>query len=153
MAKNFKKLYSNGFSLAELLVVIGIIVILVSFIISSFNKTGGSEALNISTISVISVLNSVKSMAISSKDASNYGVRIFSNKLVSFKNVYGTDNQETTLSNLVILNTSFGIGSDIIFSNVSGSPSQSGTISITVLNDATKQNIITLYSTGLIEKN
>ncbi len=147
-----KKL-SIGFSLVELLIVIAILGVITSIVISSFGQAGGTEALNTSAISAISVLNGAKSMAISSKDASKYGVRIFNNKFVTFKNSYGTENQETVFSNLIAISTSTGINTDIIFNNVSGSTSASGTITFTVLSNPSKTNIIRIYSTGIIERN
>jgi len=150
--KTHKKL-SKGFSLAELLIVIVILGLIASIVVSSFGQSGGSEALNTSTISAISVLNTAKSMAISSKDASKYGVRIFNNKFVTFKNSYGTENQETVFSTLISVSTSTGIGTDIIFNNVSGGTSASGTVTFTILNNPSKSNTIRVYPTGIIEKN
>jgi len=150
--KKYKKL-SKGFSLVELLIVIAILAVITSIVVSSFGQTGGNEALNTSTVSAISVLNGAKSMAISSKDASNYGVRIFNNKFVTFKNNYGTENQETVFSTLITVSTSTGIDTDIIFNNVSGGTSASGTITFTVLNSPSKSNTIRVYRTGIIEKN
>ncbi len=144
---------TKGFTVAEIIIVLGILALLVSMIVSSFGKVGGSEALDTTVASVISILNEAKSQAVSSKDASNYGVRILNNGLISFKNSYGTNNKEYIVSNLVTVSTSTGIGADIIFNNVSGNTNASGTITITVLNDSSKNSTINVYSTGVIEKN
>jgi len=143
----------SAFSLVEMLIVLAIITILVLMIVPSFRNVGGREALDTTTVSVMSVLNEAKSLAVSSKDASDYGVRIFKNKLVSFKNNYGNENKEITISNLLTISTSTGIGMDIIFNNVSGSTNASGTIIVSVSNDASNSNVIRVYSTGVIEKN
>ena len=148
-----KQSFIAGFTIIEMLIVLSISAMLISLVISSFGKVGGSEALDTTTVSVVSVLNGARSLAISSKDASSYGVRILNNKLISFKNIYGTENKETTISNLVTISTSAGIGNDIIFNNVSGNTNASGTITITVLNDQLKKNTIRIYSTGIIERN
>ena len=141
-----------GFTFVEILIVLSILTVLISFVISSFGKVGGSQTLETTTISVISILNEAKSQAISSKDASNYGVRILNDKLVSFKNNYGTENKEFTISSLVAISTSTGIGTDIVFNNVSGNTNASGTITITTLNNLTENNIIKIYTTGVVEK-
>jgi len=143
----------KGFSLAEMLVVLAIIAIMASIIVSSFSGMGKKEILETTTTSIISVLNEAKSQAISSKDASNYGVRILNNKIISFKNNYGIENKEIIISNIVTISTSTGIGADIIFNNVSGNTNVSGTITITVLNDISKNSAIRIYPTGVIEKN
>lgn len=154
MLKKFiKNIDARGFMLIELIIVLTIITILVSITVSSFSTVGESEALDTSVMSTISVLNEARSSAISSKDASDYGVRILNDKLISFKDSFGTLNSETVISNLVTISTSTGIGTDIIFKNVSGSTNASGTITITVLNDSSKNSLIKIYSTGVIEKN
>lgn len=151
--KNDKQKFLRGFTIIEILIVIAILTILVSSILSSSNNVSGSETLNTTVTSVISILNEAKSLAVSSKDASNYGVRILNNKLVSFKNNYGTENKEVAISGLLTVSTSSGIGTDVIFYNVSGNTSASGTVTITVSNDPSEKGIINIYSTGLIEKN
>lgn len=153
MFNHYKNNNTKGFTLIELVIVLAIITTLVSIIVSSFHTVGGSEALDTAVMSTISILNEARSQAISSKDASNYGVRILNNKLVSFKNSYGTLNKEVNISNLVTLSTSTGIGDDFIFKNVSGSTNASGTITITVLSNPAKYSSIKIYSTGVIEKN
>jgi len=153
MLKCFKNKKSGGFSIIEMLIVLALLVMLVSMVVSSFGKVGGSEALDTTTVSIISVLNEAKSLAVSSKSASNYGVRILSDKLISFKNNYGTSNKEVSISHLVEISTSTGLGTDIIFNNVTGQTNASGTITITILNDISKSNTIRIYSTGVIEKN
>ena len=148
-----KKNLSKGFTFAEMSVVLAIIAVLAVIVISSFGKVGGKEALDSTVVSIISVLNEAKSAAISSKDQSNYGVRIFQNQLVSFENTYGTNNNTLSISNLVRISTSTGIGNDIIFSNVTGNSSASGTITVTVLSDPSKNSTIRIYSTGAVERN
>jgi prepilin-type N-terminal cleavage/methylation domain-containing protein len=151
--KRFKKnINKQGFTLIELIIVLTIITVLVSIIVSSFHTVGGSEALDTTVMSTISILNEARSQAISSKDASDFGVRILPDKLISFKNSYGTLNKEITISNLVTASTSTGIDTDIIFKNVSGGTNASGTITITVLSDPSKNGVIRIYPTGVIEK-
>ena len=150
--KNTMPKLVSGFTLIEVLIVLAIITMLVSMSISSFSVVGGNEALETSIVSTISILNEARSMAISSKDASGYGVRIFNDRLVSFKNSYGTLNREFILPNLVSISTSTGIGNDIIFSNVSGITSASGTITVINLSDTSKTGSVKIYQTGIIER-
>ena len=151
--KNNPKGFSKGFTLIEITIVLAIVAMLISIAVSSFSKAGSSEALDTTIVSVMSVLNGAKSSAISSKDASDYGVRILNDKLISFKNSYGIENSEFDISNLVTISTSTGIGNDVIFRNVSGQTNASGTITISILSDPSRVGTIRIYSTGIIEKN
>ena len=151
-----KNKFSRGFTFIEMAIVLAILGLLVSMVIPSFKNVGGSEALSTTVTSVISVLNEARSSAVSSKNAHGYGVRILPNQIVSFEGTYGTNNKILTISNLVKLSTSTGICSgcsDVIFNNVSGNTSASGTITVTILNDQTKNSTIRIYSTGAVEKN
>ncbi len=144
----------TGFSFIELISVLAIIAVLATIIVMSFSNAGSKESLDKTTISVISILDEAKSMAISSKDFSDYGVRIESDKITSFKGGYGNENEIYNLPGLVkISDISIGGGSDIIFSRISGSTIASGTISISTINDSSKKNIIRISQTGLVEKN
>jgi prepilin-type N-terminal cleavage/methylation domain-containing protein len=142
-----------GFTLIEMMIVLAITGMLVAIVVVTLKNAGGSEALETSTVSIISLLNEAKSKAVSSKDASGYGVRIMPNQLTSFEGGYGTNNNTLTISSLVKISTSTGIGNDIIFNNVSGSTTASGTITVTVLNDTSKKSTISVYNTGEIERN
>ena len=149
--KNNSK-FRGGFTLIEMAVVLLILGILVATVFPYFSKIGGNEALDTTVISVMSVLNEARSQAISSKNATTSGVRIFNNKLISFQGSYGNLNKEYTISNLVSVSTSTGIGTDIIFSNVSGISNTSGTITVRILREPTKTATIKIYNTGAIEK-
>lgn len=142
----------KGFSLIELIIVIAILTMLSTIAIMSFSGVGSSQALDKDTLLVISILNEAKSQAISSKDFSDFGVRILNDRLIFFKGVYGMNNIEYVLSRYVNISTSTGVGSDIIFSNVSGNSNASGTVSIFIINDPIKKNSINIFNTGAIEK-
>jgi Tfp pilus assembly protein FimT len=145
--------HNFGFTVMETLIVISIIVILVSISVSTFRNMSNSQVLDISVLNVMSVLNSARSEAISSKNATTSGVRILNDKVISYQGFYGNLNQETSLSNLVRISTSTGIGTDIVFNNVTGLTSSSGTITIYFLSDPSKNVTIKINNTGTIEKN
>jgi prepilin-type N-terminal cleavage/methylation domain-containing protein len=148
-----KKNNKSGFTFIEISIVLGILGLLAVFITSSFSGLGSRQTLDKATISVISILNEARSTAISSKSASSWGVRVYANKLTSFEGSYGVNNKDYILPSLLSISTSTGIGTDIIFNNVSGNTTASGTIMITVLSDIDKNSIIRIFSTGAIEKN
>lgn len=148
-----KKRKSAGFTLIEIFVVIGILGFLSRIVVISFSKFGTAQALDKATLTVNSVLNEAHSNAISSKGTGAYGVRIGKNKITSFSGSYGTNNTDYTISSLVNIATSTGIGADIIFQRVTGATVSSGTISMSLVSNASTTNVIQVFSTGIIQKN
>ena len=104
-------------------------------------------------LSVISLLQSAKSSATSGKDAADFGVRILKNKVISFENAYGTLNSTYTLSSLLAISTSSGIGTDIIFQNLYGNTTASGTITIYLISNPKTSSTIQVFSTGEVQRN
>jgi prepilin-type N-terminal cleavage/methylation domain-containing protein len=152
---NKKKVLKYGFSFVEITIVLAIITILSTIVVFSFSSAGSKQSLEKTTISVISILNEAKSMAVSSKDFSDYGVRISENELVSFKGNYGNENKIYSIPNLVTISDisiSGVTNNDIIFKKVSGSTNATGTITISIANDLSDYYIIKISKTGLVEK-
>ena len=142
----------TGFTLLELIIVLAIFALLAGVTAVSLSSLNGEQALDKATLTVWSVLNAARSSAVSSKDASNQGVRIFSNQIVAFEGSYGTKNATTTFSNLIKISTSTGIGTDIIFQELFGNTTASGTITVSLKSNASQNEIIRVYGTGAIEK-
>ena len=150
-----KKVLKYGFSFIEITIVLAIITILSTIVVFSFSSAGSKQSLEKTTISVISILNEAKSMAVSSKDFSDYGVRISEDELVSFKSSYGNENKIYSIPNLVTISDisiSGVTNNDVIFKKVSGSTNATGTLTISIANDLSDYNIIKISQTGLIEK-
>lgn len=148
---NCIKSRNKGFTFVEIVAVLAIITFLSSIVVLSLNSLGGRQSLDKTTISIISILNEARSMAISSKDFSNYGVRISSDKVISFKNSYGNENKIFELSKLVTI-SDIKVSSDITFLKLSGNTSATGTFSIALKNDLSQKNTIKISQTGLVEK-
>jgi prepilin-type N-terminal cleavage/methylation domain-containing protein len=152
---NKKKVLKYGFSFVEITTVLAIITILSTVVVVSFSSAGSKQSLEKTTISIISILNEAKSMAVSSKDFSDYGVRIKSNELVSFKGSYGNENKIYSIPNLVTISDisiSGVTNNDVIFKKVSGSTNATGTLTLSITNDSSDYNIIKISQTGLVEK-
>lgn len=148
---NCIKSRNRGFTFVEILAVLAIITSLATVVVLSFNSFGGRQSLDKTSISVISILNEARSMAMSSKDFSNYGVRISTSSIISFKNNYGNDNRVFELPNLVNI-SDINVGPDVIFNKLSGDTNATGTFSIVLKNDPSKKFIIKISNTGLVEK-
>lgn len=153
------KIFNKGFSLIEVMVVLTIVVmitIIASFSLREMNK---GQILDKSTLTVLSVLNEARSMAMSSKDFSDYGVHLEQSSIISFKGAVfnGNDlsNKEYDINNIVKISEislSQG-GSDIVFKKVSGETNNFGYLKISSVSDPSDLKTINIFSTGATEQN
>ncbi len=143
----------NGFTIIELIIVLAIIALLAAVANFSFSQLSGSQSVDKASLSVYSILTKAHSSAVSGIDASDFGVRIFKNKVTSFEGTYGNSNADYVLSNLVAIATSSGIGTDIIFNNLYGNTTASGTISIYLIANPKTSSTIQIFTTGAIQRN
>lgn len=146
------KKFAKGFSAIEIIIVIAIISILFGFAIFSFKNAGERQFLDKTVLLVVSILNEAKSLAISSKNFSDYGVRIENDKIVFFEGVYGNNNKDYPFSSLVGVSLSPGFNNDIIFKNVNGSANASGTISLFLKSNPLEYSEVNVSYTGIIDK-
>ncbi len=145
---------NHGFTLLEILMVIAIMGILITIIISSFSILNKSQALEKSVRQGASIVSQARSLTLSSKEDSNYGVHFESSALTLFKgptySALDANNIVTPLNNLVsITNIALtGGGSDVVFKRLNGSINTPGTITYTL---SSKTKSLTISATGLIE--
>lgn len=129
--KSIKKL-SRGFTLVEMIVVIGIITLLATVSTSVYNSFKTHENLEIATTGVVEALRHAQSNAQSGKGDASWGVKILSGSAVIFK---GTSyaSRDTTADQ--ILDFSGGVVtsglSEIVFTKVTGSTTNTGTVTLT----------------------
>ncbi len=148
---------SKGFSLVEIIITLGILAIVSAIVLSSLSSNAGREALAKNTDASASVLTEARSLTISSKNASNYGVHLASTGPTLFTGTTYTagapSNRPLTLNARVsITNISLaGGGSDVVFSKLTGSTSQNGTFRVTLIADSSVYKTVTIYRTGLVE--
>jgi prepilin-type N-terminal cleavage/methylation domain-containing protein len=150
--KNNKK----GFSLAELLVVLGIATFLFSITLSFFVGFKNRETLEKDSSLVLEVLRQAKHSTINSKDSNQFGVHFDSNGVVYFVGpVYSALDSTNQIynfsSDVTVFSTSLnGGGSDILFNKVTGDTNNNGMIILRSQIASTTKSI-TIYKTGLIE--
>jgi len=150
----FKK--RGGFTFTELMIVIAIMTVLLTVVFFNFKTVGSKQNLDKTTLTIFSVLNEAKSNSISSKDFSDHGVHLETNQITSFKGstftVGAPGNQVfTLLTNATISNISIGGSQDVVFRNVTGLTSASGTITISLTNDTTRHDVINIFSSGTMQ--
>lgn len=148
-----------GFTVVEILVALAVAGIVALIVTGSFSKAVPREALDKETGIVISLLDQARNQTLSSKKAAVYGVHFESAKAVLFTgSAYsGLDpsNVIEPLNSLVkIASTSLsGGGSEVIFKRLTGETAQSGTVTLSLVADASQTKTITVFGTGLAQSN
>ena len=149
----------KGFTIFEALAIVGIMGVCVAIVTFTFNKINYDKALNKSADSVVSVLNEARSLSLSSKDASHYGVYIESNQITIF---VGEDYSPESSSNITsplndrvaIRNISLNEGdSSVIFDRITGGTLNFGTFEMYLKEATTTYETIVITATGVVEKN
>lgn len=159
--KNFftninKKIKTKGISVIEMLIVVAVIGILLAVVLPQFSGVKNAQVLNSAAQDVVSTLNKARSQTLASLDSSEYGVHFQSDKIVLFKGTsYSSSNSNNENVNMIspatISNINLtGGASNIYFSRLTGSPSASGTVTISV---GAKTKAITVFSTGIVSLN
>jgi prepilin-type N-terminal cleavage/methylation domain-containing protein len=148
---------SKGFSLVEITVTLSILTIVSAIVLSSLSSNTDREALAKNADAAVSVLTEARSLTISAKSASNYGVRLASVGPTLFTgttyNAGASSNRSLALNARVsITNISLtGGGSDVVFSKLTGNTSQNGTFRVTLVSNTSVYKTVTIYKTGLVE--
>ncbi len=148
---------STGFTLIEILIVIGIFLIISSIVFFSFSNLNKVQALDKSAMSVASVLEEARSLTLSSKDSSQYGVFFDDDEVVLFKGEDYDPNEivkTVSLNPLVEISEIFGGDADeVVFERLTGKASEEGLVVVSLKSDSEVQKIIKVYLTGLVEIN
>ena len=149
----------RGITIIEALVVIAIIGILVAIVIPQFAKTRENQVLKSAVSDMLSSFSKARSETLSSLNSSEYGVRFESDKVIIFKGkVFSSgaaDNETISITTpATIANVTLGgvsaVSGDMYFSRLSGSPSKTGTVTIST---ASLSKIITISATGVASVN
>lgn len=149
--------FTSGFSLVELIIVMGIMALLLAISFQSLHDLNSSEALNTDTARVLAELNEARSLTLASKNADQYGIHLDPNKITLFEGTaYATTSATNTVSWLnplvKIATSSLAGGSqDVVFERLTGETTQNGTITLETTLNGTATRTITVYQTGATE--
>ncbi|MEN9341900.1 MAG: hypothetical protein RIQ54_156 [Candidatus Parcubacteria bacterium] len=154
------RLHQNGFTVVELMVIIGLIVIIAAF---SFSQLAGRRAsLDASTTAqkIVTALKDAQTKAITNERESDWGVRFVNNGSGnSFFAVYAQSYETSTVvmryglpvtvsyETSTVASNSFR---DIVFYRLSGNPSASTTITINSIISGIESSTVRVASSGLI---
>ncbi|KKQ03865.1 MAG: hypothetical protein US18_C0030G0004 [Parcubacteria group bacterium GW2011_GWB1_36_5] len=154
-----RNFYQKGITVVELLVVIAVLGIIFSVVLPQFSKIRENQVLKNGVEDLLSSINNARGKTLASLNSSEYGAHFESDKVIIFKGIVFSDvdlNNETigiitpaSITN-VTLNGVSGTSGDVYFNRLSGTPSKTGTITVST---TSYSKIITIYGTGVASVN
>ena len=154
-----RSIYNKGVGLIEALIVFAMVGLLVAIVLPQFSKVRENQVLKTAVEDTLSALNRSRGKTLASVDLSEYGVHFQSDKVIIFKgkvfSAGAADNEEiniaapASITNVTLGGVS-GISGDMYFTRLSGSPSLSGTLTLSTGSDS---KIITISATGAASVN
>ena len=147
----------RGFTLLELVVGIAILFILLLVGVWHWGSISREQALSKDRLTLMSLFEEARSLAVSSKSNSAYGINFSSTTAIVFQgNPYNGSNTVLNtygLNNLVqisAVNLSGG-GFNVYFERLTGNTGQSGSIKLSLINDANSSSTITILGSGIVQ--
>ena len=146
----------KGFTLLEILVALGILLLLGSFTIAAFSNYVKRSLLNEARTKIISEINYARSQTLASEDKSSWGIHFESGRIVRFKgSAYSPadpSNQELLMPRgTTISSISLGGPQDIIFGRLTARASAQGTLIIQLTAEPAASTTIQIYASGIAE--
>lgn len=148
---------NKGYSLIEVLVVIGLLTLFAGLTVSTFVSFSNYQSIDKDIDVIVSYIDKARNQTINAKDDDQYGIKFASTTVTLFRGTSyiagSSTNQVYTVSNKVSLSSLQLTGgvTSFYFLPISGKPSATGTISYTLTNSASTTKTITVYGSGLIE--
>jgi len=152
-----KNFYQKGITLWEILLAIAIVGILAVLVLPGFSKIRKIQILKSTTEDIVSVIGQARSQTLASLNSSAYGVHFETNRVILFTGTSfssgATSNQITNLiSPATISSISLSdSGADLYFNRLSGLPSATGTIILSLPSVSLKT--ITISASGSVSAN
>ena len=154
--------YRRGFTLVEMLAIIAVVLIIVAIVSPQFSKIKNAQALKSAGGDIISSLNQAQAQTRASLNLTTYGVHFQSNQIIIFTGTsYSAGNgsnqaisiiSPVAISN-VTLNGVSGTSGDVYFNRLTGLPSVTGTVTVSIPSDGTQTKTITISATGEVSSN
>lgn len=151
---------NKGFTLIEILVIIGILIILTGITVPAFRYSQKESHLSSSVEEIINILRLVQNKTLASEEASQWGAYFDTtttpHQYVSFKgmNYLSRDiafDEIYRLPKVVeIYEINLGGENEVVFDRISGETSHSGNIKIRLINNLSKTETIYIESSGQI---
>lgn len=149
----------RGFTLIETLGALAIIGLIAAIGVASFVGFNTREAVEQEVGKLLSVISEARTLTISAKDGSVYGIHFEEEKVVLFTGASydsgATTNRVQLLNNAVKLSSISltGGGSDVMFKKLTGGTDQDGTITVSSVRDGVDTGVVTITATGAVYSN
>jgi prepilin-type N-terminal cleavage/methylation domain-containing protein len=146
-----------GLTLIEILVVVAIGAFLLAATLSGMRSIVSSKSLDADAARVAAELRRARSLTLSSKYAKQYGVHLATSSVTLFEgSAYSSGSATNTItrlnsSDMIATTTIVGGASDIVFARLTGTTTQSGTITITRVATTSDSATVTIYPTGIVD--
>lgn len=150
MINNYKK----GFTAVEILIVIIALSIIMIVILPQFSTMRGNQVFKSAVSDILSSLNKAQSQTLASVDSLSYGVHFQSDKVIIFRGTVFSNADVTNeiveitspafISNVTLGGVS-GFTGDVYYNRLSGSPNNSGVITVS---NSSLTKIITIPVSG-----
>jgi len=149
-----KNFFQKGISFLEIIIVVAIIGILSAIVMPQFSKIKNAQIIKSASEDVLSVLNKARSQTLASLNSQQYGVHFETNRVIIFiGTVYDANSASNEIINIslpaTISNISLTSGAtEIYFNRLNGTPSKTGTITISIPSDSSYTKIVTVSGAG-----
>lgn len=144
----------RGFTLLETVVAVSIMTLIAWMLFMGFNVWGRERILDGAAAEVAGALREARSQTLASIGGTSYGVHLSSTDVTIFTGtsyVSGASTNRTIgLNPRVALSSSLTGGvTDVTFARLTGKPSATGTVTISLVADASQSRTITIEQSGL----
>ncbi len=145
----------KGFTVVELLIVVAIVGTLASIVLVPFMGFRDTKVLDATADDIVSLLSEARQDTLLSKGASQYGVHFEATRMVYFKGTMfsepNVNNKEVIFDSIVQLSSIlFTGGDDVVFQRLTGKTTNSGSTTLQVVSDTSREIIIIVEPTGVI---
>ncbi len=151
-----KRLFEKGFTLIEIIVIIGILLVISFLTFSSFSNLNSAQALDKDVMEVTSLLNEARSLTLSSKESSQYGVHFETDRIVLFKGSSYSPSESSNIyvdlnRHVLITGINLSLGNEVIFERLTGKALSIGTITLALRAPPATSRTITISSSGIVD--
>lgn len=155
-----KRFFNNGFTLVEILLVIGIVGVIVGLAIPFYQNYQISTQLDTNSFQLVQTLRKAQALAMASQDYQTFGVHFEPRKFVLFKgSVYNVSDQNNEVYELPSSLSLITNSPQILFSQVKGLPTLSGPspvptttlLSVTLRSNNNQVKIVNVNEAGKVD--